>query len=150
MGLMLIITIMGIALYAVGEVWTNAQKRAQEQELLYIGDQFRRAIKAYNRHTPTANKLQAYPASLEDLLKDPRYPTTQRYLRKIYIDPISGKAEWGVLRIANGGIFGVYSLSGETPRKQTHFKAIDQSFEGKTKYSEWIFMPASAPPALPQ
>ena len=148
LGLMMIIAILGIALYAVGEVWHNAQRHAQEQELLYIGGQFRRAILSYNAHTPTANKLQAYPTSLDDLLKDPRYPTTQRYLRKIYIDPISGKAEWGLLRVANGGIFGVYSLSDETPRKQTNFKLSDQLFEGKTKYSEWVFMPASAPPPV--
>ena len=43
-GLMVIITIMGIGLYAVGEVWHVAQKRANEQELLFVGNQFRLAI----------------------------------------------------------------------------------------------------------
>jgi len=154
LGLMLIISIMGIALLAVGEVWHTAQKRAKEQELLFVGNQFRRAINQYIAHTPGQNKQQAYPTTLEDLLKDPRYPSTQRYLRKIYLDPISGSAEWGVVRNPNGGIYGVYSLSDETPMKQSNFKLSDQNFEGKSKYSDWVFSPALAPtlarPALPQ
>ena len=145
-GLMIIITIMGIGLLAVGEVWHTADKRAKEQELLFVGDQFRRAIKLYNAHTPGPNKQLAYPANLEDLLKDPRFPSTQRYLRKIYADPISGKAEWGVVKYPNGGIYAVFSLSEETPIKQSNFRQVDQNFEGKTKYTDWVFLPASAVP----
>jgi len=146
-GLMVIITIMGIGLYAVGEVWHVAQKRAKEQELLFVGNQFRLAIKLFKAHTPPTNRQQIYPNALEDLLKDPRYPSTQRYLRKVYLDPITGKSEWGVVKMANGGIYGVYSLSEETPIKQNNFRLADQNFEGKTKYSDWVFLPASAPVA---
>jgi type II secretory pathway pseudopilin PulG len=144
---MVIITIMGIGLYAVGEVWHVAQKRANEQELLFVGNQFRLAIKSYKAHTPPTNRLQIYPNALEDLLKDPRYPSTQRYLRKIYLDPITGKPDWGVVKMPNGGIYAVYSLSEDTPIKQNNFRLVDQNFEGKTKYSDWVFLPASAPVA---
>lgn len=140
LGLMMIIAIMGVALLAVGEVWHFAQKREKEQELLFVGDQFRKAIKSYYVHSPAANKLQPYPMNIEDLLKDPRYPSTQRYLRKIYADPISGSSEWGLLKKPNGGIFGVYSLSSGTPIKQGNFRPIDKEFEGKTNYSDWQFM----------
>jgi type II secretory pathway pseudopilin PulG len=138
LGLMVIIAIMGVALLAVGEVWHSAQRREKEQELLFVGDQFRRAINSYYVHAP--NKRQPYPMNLEDLLKDPRYPSTQRYLRKIYLDPISGSSEWGVVRQPNGGIYGVYSLSEETPIKQGNFRLADKNFEGKKKYADWIFM----------
>jgi type II secretory pathway pseudopilin PulG len=140
LGLMMIIAIMGVALFAVGEVWHTAQKREKEQFLLFVGDQFRQAIHSYYVHTPAANKLQPYPMSLEDLLKDPRYPSTQRYLRKIYLDPVSGSAEWGLARKPNGAIFGVYSLSEEIPIKQANFRMADQEFEGKTRYADWLFM----------
>jgi type II secretory pathway pseudopilin PulG len=139
LGLMVIIVIMGVALLVVGEVWHFAQKRAKEQELLFVGEQFRRAIKSYYAHTPAANKKQPYPTNLEDLLKDPRYPSTQRYLRKIYLDPVSGSEEWGLLKNPGGGIFGVYSLSNETPIKKSNFRLLEQEFEGKTTYADWQF-----------
>ncbi len=140
LGLMMIVALMGVGLLAVGEVWHTAQRREKEQALLFVGDQFRLAINAYYLHTPVTSKQQPYPMSLEDLLKDPRYPTTQRYLRKIYLDPISGSSEWGLAKKPNGGIYGVYSLSEETPIKKANFKLADKEFEGKTKYAEWVFL----------
>lgn len=138
-GLLAIVSAMGVALMAVGEVWSFAQKREKEQALLFIGGQFRQAIKSYYLHTPDSAKLRQYPMSLEDLLKDPRYPSTQRYLRKIYLDPFTNTPEWGVLKNPNGGIYGVYSLSTEMPAKKENFRPADKSFEGKSKYSEWVF-----------
>ncbi len=139
LGLMMIIAIMGIALLAVGEVWHLANKRAKEQELLFVGNQFRQAIKSYSNHAPPANKLQPFPMSLEDLIKDPRYPSTQRYLRKIYTDPITGGAEWGILTNPNGAIIGVHSLSDEEPVKKGNFKLAEKDFEGKAQYADWHF-----------
>lgn len=144
LGLVIIIAVMGVALLAVGEVWHYAQKREKEQELLFVGDQFRRAINSYYVHTPPANRQHPYPMNLEDLLKDPRYPSTQRYLRKIYPDPVSGSTEWGLARDPDGGIYGVYSLSEETPIKQGNFRLANKAFEGKTKYADWLFAHAPA------
>ncbi len=139
-GLLLIVALMGIALLAVGEVWHVARKREKEQALLFVGHQFKQAIKMYCAHAPEANKLQPYPTQLEDLLKDPRFPSTQRYLRTIYIDPVSGSSEWGVLRLPGGGIYGVYSLSEESPIKRGNFRPEEAGFEGKDKYSDWKFV----------
>jgi type II secretory pathway pseudopilin PulG len=138
LGLMIVVAVMGVGLLAVGEVWHAANIREKEEELLFVGDQYQQAIKAYYVHSP--NKLQPYPMNLEDLLKDPRYPTTQRYLRKIYNDPIQGNSEWGLMKSANGGIIGVHSLSEEMPVKQGNFRLKYQELEGKEKYSEWVFM----------
>jgi type II secretory pathway pseudopilin PulG len=138
-GLLMIVAIMGIALLAVGEVWHFAQKREKEQALLFVGGQFRDAIKMYYVHTPAANKLHPYPNTLEDLLKDPRYPSTQRYLRRIYLDPITNSAEWGLMKYPDGGIYGVYSLSAESTIKKDNFRLADIGFKGKEKYSDWIF-----------
>lgn len=41
------IAIIGIALAVTGEVWHIALKREKERELLFVGDQFRRAINSY-------------------------------------------------------------------------------------------------------
>jgi type II secretory pathway pseudopilin PulG len=138
-GLLVIVAIMGIGLLAVGEVWSFAQRREKEQELLFVGGQFRQALQLYYVHTPATSKLQPYPMSLEDLLKDPRYSSTQRYLRKIYPDPISNSTEWGLMKNPNGSIFGVYSPSEIAPIKKDNFMTVYNDFKGKTKYSEWVF-----------
>ncbi|HEX5338613.1 MAG TPA: type II secretion system protein [Gallionella sp.] len=129
---------MGIVMGAAGQVWHIAVKREKEQELLFVGNQFRRAITAYYKHATGqgGNRLKR----LEDLLLDPRYPSTQRYLRKIYADPITASTEWGLVRGAAGEILGVYSLSDEEPLKKRNFNLADEGFDGKTRYSDWRFM----------
>lgn len=145
-GLIIIIAILGVVLMSVGEVWHIAIKREKERELLFVGNQFRQAIQSYKLHSPGSVQQQKYPESLEDLLKDPRFPSTQRYLRKIYIDPIIGRAEWGIITGPSGGIIGVHSLSDGTPMKQSDFKLRDKQFEGKLKYSEWTFVASAVIP----
>jgi type II secretory pathway pseudopilin PulG len=138
MGLLILVSIMGIVLAAAGEVWHTAQKREKEQELLFVGNQFRLALSRYYKHTP--GKAMRYPSRLEELLQDPRYPGIQRYLRKIYLDPMTRGVEWGLITGPNGEIFGVHSLSEDAPLKNSNFRPADKDFEGKKKYSEWLFM----------
>lgn len=135
---LLLIVIMGTVLAATGVVWHTAQQREKERELLYVGDQFRRAIGLYYERTP--GKFKKYPNSLQDLLKDERHLSVQRYLRKIYLDPMTRKAAWGIVPAPGGGIMGVYSLSEEEPRKTGNFPFRDSEFEGKGKYAEWQFV----------
>ena len=132
--LMLVIVVMGALLGAAAEVWHTAVQREKERELLFAGRQFRTAIGLYYV------KHAKYPHNLEDLLKDPQYPSTQRYLRKIYRDPMTGKNEWGLLRMADGGIAGVHSLSENSPIKVAGFGATGGSFDGAVKYSDWVFV----------
>ena len=127
-----------------------AIKREKEQELLFVGSQFRQAIKLYYEHTPP--QTQRYPFRLEDLLEDPRYPSTQRYLRKIYADPINGNTKWGLVKGPSGEILGVHSLSRREPVKKGGFSNVDKNFENKTKYADWVFMyvPGQYPASLLQ
>ena len=134
-GLLILVAMMGIALTLASELWQTAQKREKEQELLFVGNQFRRALALY-----TANGGGS-PKKLEDLLKDPRVPGVRRFLRKIYRDPITGSTEWGLVRAPGDVITGVYSLSNEEPLKQSEFSLADQAFKSKKKYSEWVFLP---------
>ncbi len=138
LGLLVIILIMGVVLASAGEVWHMAMKREKEQELLFVGNQFRQAIRLYYERTPPM--AQRYPMRLEDLLGDPRYPSTQRYLRKIYADPITGSTKWGLVKGPSGEILGVHSLSRKAPAKKGNFSSVDKIFENKTKYADWVFM----------
>lgn len=135
--LLIFVAIMGVGLAATGEVWHMTIKREKEEELIFNGNQIRNAIDMYNQQP---GQVGRYPTSLEDLVKDPRFPNTKRYLRKIYLDPVTNSANWAVVKGANGEIVGVHSMSDDEPAKKANFSSADKAFEGKMKYSEWVFM----------
>jgi hypothetical protein len=77
---------------------------------------------------------------LKELLRDPRLPGVRRHLRKIYVDPMTGKAEWGIVYLGEkAGVLAVYSLSNAKPVKIGNFPQRFAGFEGKQKISEWRF-----------
>jgi type II secretory pathway pseudopilin PulG len=135
-GLLLGIAIMGFFMAAVSEVWHTAVKREREAELLFAGDQIRRAL---TRYAMSAPGVERYPRRLEDLLRDPRYPLPRRYLRQLYRDPMTASGEWGLVKTGDF-ITGVHSLSEDEPLKNAGFGLADRGFEDKKKYSEWAFM----------
>ena len=134
-----LVAIMGVMLAAGAQVWQQAAQREKERELLFIGNEFRKAIGQYYQRPPMG-QVKKFPDTLDDLLKDKRQPTTQRYLRKVYRDPFTGNTEWGLLRVAGSGIAGVYSLSEAAPLKSSNFRLADVAFEGAVKYSDWQFV----------
>jgi type II secretory pathway pseudopilin PulG len=136
-----VVAILAGGLALTGEHWQSAVMREKEAELLFTGDQYRRAIQRY-----VLSGMGQYPPTLEDLLKDPRRPTTERYLRRPYPDPVTG-GEWGIVKAPTGGILGVYSTSEEKPFKTAGFRPRDRAFEGAQKYSDWKFV--YTPPAQP-
>lgn len=142
------VAIMAGGLALIGEVWSTSNAREREAELLHVGNEYRKAIERYYLLGPQ----RQYPRNLSDLLKDPRMPGTVRYLRKLYPDPITGKDEWGLVKSADGGFAGVYSLSESAPLKSAGFAVRDAAFEGKSKYSDWqfVFSPALAGAAKPK
>ncbi|MBI4293731.1 MAG: type II secretion system protein [Betaproteobacteria bacterium] len=138
LGVLMLFAVMSFALTVAIGVWQTAQKRDKEEELLFVGDQIRRAIGMY------AANAARYPRNLEELLKDSGFPEVRRYLRKVYRDPMTGRAEWGLVKSAGDTIIGVYSLSEGEPFKKSGFSLADQDFDGKKKYSEWVFLAKAA------
>lgn len=136
-GVLLLCAFMGAGLLAYGELASNAAQRDKERELLFVGNQFRQAIGAYYEHTPGA--VKRFPARLADLLEDKRHPVPRRHLRRLYRDPITGAAEWGLVPAPGGGIMGVYSLSQEQPVKTGAFAERDRSFTDAGRYADWQF-----------
>ena len=135
----LLIAIVVIALAAEVAVQTTAtvMKREREAELLYRGDQYRRAIKSYYE---SGVGIKRYPPALEDLLTDPR--STGRYhIRRLYPDPMdrTGKGEWKLIRATDGGIKGVASSSEDKPLKQANFPPGMESLTGAGTYATWVF-----------
>lgn len=137
-GVLIAVSLIGLGLALAGQTWRVSVKREKEARLLFIGHQFRHAIADYYNSSP--GSIKQYPASLEDLLKDNRYPGIRRYLRRIYPDPVTGTSEWGLVKAPGNGIAGVYSLSEKTPIKQGNFLEEDAGFEGRNSYREWRFV----------
>mgnify|MGYP001591194348 FL=1 len=135
----LLIAVIVIALAAEVAVQTTTQvvKRDREDELLYRGDQYRRAIKSYYE---AGIGTKRYPPSLEDLLIDPRFQG-KRHIRQLYPDPMDreGKGEWKLIRATDGGIKGVISSSEDKPLKQANFPPGMERFSGAGTYAAWTF-----------
>jgi type II secretory pathway pseudopilin PulG len=145
-GLIVLVAIIGLVGAATLKADALLRRAAAEQELLEIGAAFSAALTSYAEATPRGQLPQ--PPSLEALLKDPRVPGTRRHLRKIFVDPITGKAEWGIVWLNKGtgingsggsGVVAVYSLSEAKPLKQANFDARFQNFENREHLSEWKF-----------
>lgn len=137
LSILFVIAVAGVLFAQIGINWTQASQREKETELLFVGNQYRQAIMLYYERTPGA--LKRYPARLEDLLTDNRYNPPQHYLRKLYRDPVTNSAGWGLIAAPGGGIMGVHSLSVKMPIKQAGFSYLDVGFEGTARYTDWRF-----------
>lgn len=132
--LLFILALMGVALAGVGSVWSKVAQREKELQLLFIGEQFRKAIQHYHEQGGE------YPTQLEDMLLDTRQPTIQRYLREVYTDPMTSSKQWGEVKSPEGKIMGVFSQSAMMPIKRTGFSAANAAFENQAHYSDWKFV----------
>jgi type II secretory pathway pseudopilin PulG len=78
---------MSIALAAAIPAIKTQIRREQEIELQHRGDQYVRAIQKYY------HKFGSYPNSIDQLVNT----NNQRFLRKRYKDPITGKDDWRII-----------------------------------------------------
>lgn len=142
--LLLMVAVMGAMLASAGVSWSHSRQREKEVELLFIGEQFRNALRSYYNE-PIAG-AHIYPRRLEDLLHDPRLAVSRRHLRAIYIDPMTGHNQWGLVTLPDGSIIGVHSLSETKPINRMNFTTTNKSFENQARYSDWkfVYKPADA------
>jgi len=155
LGLIIFVAIVGLVGAATLKVGSLLQRAAAEEELLEIGAAYSAALDSYAAATPRG--ATPYPPSIKELLKDPRFPGVRRHLRKVFVDPLTGKAEWGIEYLGGGavGIVAIHSLSEAQPLKIANFDSRFRGLDGKEKISQWRFTAserslAPAGPAQPQ
>jgi hypothetical protein len=127
-----------VASYGASHLEVSAQYRAhreREEELLFRGAAYVRAIKSFYAAEADANKKRL-PGSLDELVKDPR-AQNRRHLRALYLDPMTGK-EFKVQKRPEG-IVAVASSSEAAPLKRVDFAEDLGLAEGARRYNEWIF-----------
>jgi general secretion pathway protein G len=137
--LIVTVAIVGILAGAALPVMRFQAKRQKERELRYYLWQMRDAIDKYKDAADkgaiqTKIDSQNYPPDLETLVNGVDIQSKKvRFLRRIPVDPMTGRAEWGMRSMQDdpksdsfGGqsVFDVYSKSQGT--------ALDG-----TKYSDW-------------
>lgn len=143
MGLVVLLALAGLTVLQVAESAASARQRERETQLLWVGQQYLQALESYHRATP--GPVKHLPVSLDELLRDSRFPNPVRHLRRLYPDPLQPEVPWGLLRRGNQ-IIGVYSQSDAAPLRRTGFARGLESFEGATQYSAWrfLFVPRAA------
>ena len=149
MGLVVLLALCGLTAVNFAESAITARQREREVQLLWVGQQFRQALESYYRATP--GPMKHLPVSLDELVRDSRFPNPVRHLRRIYADPIQPELPWGLVKRGNQ-IIGVYSQADGVPLRRTSFAPGLESFEGATQYSSWrfLFVPrATFGPATP-
>lgn len=95
--------------------WQKAMQREREEELIYRGKQFMRAIELWQRKFPGT-----YPMTLDALLST----NNTRFLRKKWKDPITNSNEWRLLKMnPDGSISGLTVIPGSSPLGSSSFGA---------------------------
>lgn len=135
---LLLVALLGLGLVIVAELDSTLARRERELALLQSGHEFRQALARYARARPGV-AAGAYPLRLDDLLLDPRGLKPVRHLRRLYLDPMTGQADWGLVRVG-GRIVGVHSLSVAQPIRQDGFDDEDAGFKGAARYRDWVFL----------
>lgn len=143
--LLFVVAVTGAGLASLGRSWSLEAQRGRETELLWVGAAYRKAIARYYEATPGA--LKSFPSSLDNLLRDPRFPEPRRYLRQPVPDPMTGQFDWVLITAPGGGIMGIASRSESAPLKRTGFDGHNRVFEDvairlkdQLRYRDWEFV----------
>jgi type II secretory pathway pseudopilin PulG len=129
LAVLLAIAILGLGLTTASEVWVSTARHHRLIEVDWIGAQFVQAIGSYYETAP--NGVKTYPLRLDELLEDRRSPVVRRHLRAIYLNPLSGKADWQTISGGDGRIHGIRIL-----------------LDDKSKPHEFVYIPGDKSPAV--
>ena len=119
----------------------TAARRDKETQLLLLGQTMRDAIQSYYVNTSGGAKMYPPRAGFWGaLMDDTRNTRQQRHLRKVFRDPITGSADWGLVLTADGEhVQGVFSKSDLKPVKSAGFPPHLSSFTNARRYRDWRF-----------
>ena len=117
--------------------YQTARQREQEAQLLFVGVQYRNAIRSYY-NTFAPDGARALPPTLHALVEDQRFSEHRQHLRELYPDPITGANDWIVV-FHHGRVMGVHSRSERAPIKRSGFAPALAALADKSSYAAWEF-----------
>jgi type II secretory pathway pseudopilin PulG len=113
LGVLFLVLLVTLALAIAAPKMAESIRRDKEVETVHRGMQYARAIQIY------FNKYGRYPNTIDQLVKS----DNQRFLRKRYLDPMTGKDDWRIIhygeaKVPAQGLFG--QTVGITPTGATN------------------------------
>lgn len=160
-GALVMVVIIGIVAGRTAVLWKMKMQREKEVELLFRGTQYRDALRDFYGMSqepygvaptqPGAPQTAAKPVTipqnaprlneLKDLLQSTTSAGKKAFLRRLYLDPITGKEFEAVVDKTNNRIVGVRSTSELEPIKKRNFpyELMPDDFEDKKQYKDWEF-----------
>lgn len=123
---------------AVPRLLTVGQ-REKEEELIFRGEQYARAVRLYYR------KYGRFPTELDDLVK---INNNVRFLRKFYPDPMNPNGKWRLIRVGPAGQL-LGSVVQRPPMKVPLQSPPVRSGTPPTTMPSGAELPAPQPPAPP-
>jgi type II secretory pathway pseudopilin PulG len=123
--LMIAMTVMLIALAAALPSVYHESQREKEEELIFRGNEYARAIYLFQR------QFQRFPKSVDELIRT----NNIRFLRHAYKDPMNPKGKWRFIHVAGNGML-IDSLT-MGPQAQTQLVgASGQSPPGQSGFGQ--------------
>jgi type II secretory pathway pseudopilin PulG len=153
-GVLVALAFLLILMTAAATQWSFIKKRAKEEELLFRGKQYARALKFYYK------KFNTFPNELQELLDE-------KCIRQLYKDPMTEDGEWALIRGVNtttalteaqNRLQNPAAPPGEgEPQQQSSFKLFEnmgpiigvcsksteksiKEYSGQRYYNLWAFM----------
>jgi type II secretory pathway pseudopilin PulG len=123
------------------------REREREQQLLQIGREFIAALRSYRDAVGVTQP--ELPRQLSDLVDDKRAIGVMRHLRRIPLDPFTGKEDWGLVRQGDR-IVGIHSQATRAPLTRRGFPADFADFDKAARLSDWRFVLSPAEPTPPK
>jgi len=123
--LMIAMTVMLIALAAALPSVYHESQREKEEELIFRGNEYARAIYLFQL------QFKRYPKSVDELIRT----NNIRFLRHAYKDPMNSKGKWRFIHVAPNGML-IDSLT-MGPQVQTQFVgASGQTAPGQSSFGQ--------------
>ncbi|MEY4765322.1 MAG: hypothetical protein RI907_1995 [Pseudomonadota bacterium] len=136
------VALSGVMLVALSQNWRFERRREREIDMVARAQEIQSALASYHRRV-VGGQPAAWPVALEDLVADRRGPVVVHHLRRLWTDPLTGRADWGLIREgeasgrpAEGGIHGVFSRASGVPIRAP---------QGIHAYVEWRFEASTEP-----
>jgi type II secretory pathway pseudopilin PulG len=102
-GALVMIAVLSVFMALSVPLWSRVKQRENEEELIFRGREYMEAVARYHQ------KFNSFPPDIETLYK-------QKFLRKLYKDPMTESGTWKVLRpdsLVNVGEAGKVNRPGE-------------------------------------
>ena len=94
LGVLILVALFAMALAIAAPIVAKDLERDKEVEAVHRGTQYKRAIKLYYK------RFGSYPVSIKQLEET----NNIRFLRKRYVDPITGKDDWRIIHVGEAKV----------------------------------------------